>query len=225
MTVWAGIGEALPLAVGVAISPVPVIAAILMLLSPRAKQTAVGFLIGWILGVVVTVGVFTALGSAVSASDSAPGALIIVVIVRFALGILLLWLAARQWRIRPKPGADPAMPKWMSAVTTMKPGSALLMGGFLSSINPKNLLLHIAAGMGFSEITGTASLITALIVYTVIASLTVAGPVVCYLASPKTFEKPLTALREWLLQHNAAVMTVLLLVLGVSLIGKALAAV
>ena len=35
------IGEILPLAVGIAISPIPIIAAILMLLSPRAKGTSV----------------------------------------------------------------------------------------------------------------------------------------------------------------------------------------
>ena len=41
------------MAVGITISPVPIIAAILMLLSPKAKGTSVGFLIGWILGIVV----------------------------------------------------------------------------------------------------------------------------------------------------------------------------
>jgi len=40
------IGDILPLALGIAISPIPIIAAILMLLSPKAKGTSVGFLIG-----------------------------------------------------------------------------------------------------------------------------------------------------------------------------------
>ena len=46
------IGDLLPLAVGVAVSPVPIIAVILMLLSPRAGGTSVGFLAGWVAGVV-----------------------------------------------------------------------------------------------------------------------------------------------------------------------------
>jgi len=41
------IGDILPLALGVAISPIPIIAAILMLFSPRATGTSVGFLVGW----------------------------------------------------------------------------------------------------------------------------------------------------------------------------------
>src|SRR4029453_18692301 len=45
------IGEILPLAVGIAISPIPIIAAILMLLSPKAKATSVGFLLGWLAGI------------------------------------------------------------------------------------------------------------------------------------------------------------------------------
>ena len=57
------VGEILPLAVGIAISPIPIIAAILMLLSPQAKGTSVGFLIGWVAGVVTAVVLFTLLSS------------------------------------------------------------------------------------------------------------------------------------------------------------------
>ncbi len=47
------IGDILPLALCVAISPIPIIAAILMLFSPRAAGTGSGFLIGWVLGVLL----------------------------------------------------------------------------------------------------------------------------------------------------------------------------
>jgi hypothetical protein len=42
------IGDLLPLAVGVAVSPVPIIAVILMLLAPRAGGASLGFLAGWV---------------------------------------------------------------------------------------------------------------------------------------------------------------------------------
>lgn len=48
------IGEILPLALGVAISPIPVIAAILMLLSPKAKGASAGLLLGWVVGIVAS---------------------------------------------------------------------------------------------------------------------------------------------------------------------------
>ena len=53
------------MAVGIAISPIPIIAVILMLLSPRAKGTSVGFMIGWLLGIVIAIIVFTLLSSVI----------------------------------------------------------------------------------------------------------------------------------------------------------------
>ena len=64
------IGDVLPLAVGIAVSPIPIIAAILMLLSPRARGTSVGFLFGWVLGIAVAVTVFTLLSAVLPQGDS-----------------------------------------------------------------------------------------------------------------------------------------------------------
>jgi len=63
------IGDLLPLALGIAISPIPIIAAILMLLSPKARTTSVGFLLGWIIGIVVAVVAFTLLSSILPEDD------------------------------------------------------------------------------------------------------------------------------------------------------------
>ena len=102
------IGAILPLAIGIAVSPIPIIAAILMLLSPKAKATSVGFMLGWVIGILVSVTVFTLLSSVVptdDASDSAP----IRGVIQILLGAGLLFLAVRQWRSRP-PGKFPPAP-------------------------------------------------------------------------------------------------------------------
>ena len=44
------IGEILPLAVGVAISPIPIIAVVLMLSTPKGKGNGLAFLLGWLIG-------------------------------------------------------------------------------------------------------------------------------------------------------------------------------
>ena len=44
------IGEILPLAVGVALSPIPIIAIILMLGTPRARSNGPAFALGWLVG-------------------------------------------------------------------------------------------------------------------------------------------------------------------------------
>jgi hypothetical protein len=46
------IGQILPLAVGAAISPVPIIAAVLLLMTPRATSTGAAYVRGWLLGLV-----------------------------------------------------------------------------------------------------------------------------------------------------------------------------
>jgi hypothetical protein len=47
------IGNFLPLALAVAISPIPIIAVILMLLSPKSRTNGPAYLVGWMAGLAV----------------------------------------------------------------------------------------------------------------------------------------------------------------------------
>src|SRR5688572_14727251 len=107
------VGEVLPLAVGIAISPIPIIAAILMLLSPKAKGTSLGFLIGWLVGIITAIVIFTLLSSVLPQTDDGPTT--VVGVIKIVLGALLLLLAVKQWRSRPAKGETAALPKWMAA--------------------------------------------------------------------------------------------------------------
>jgi hypothetical protein len=216
------IGEILPLAIGVAISPVPIIAAILMLLSPKAKSTSVAFLIGWIVGIVVAIVVFTLLSSVLPQDDAgAPSPT--AGVIKIVLGALLLLVALRQWRGRPAEGEPAALPKWMSAIDSMTPGKGLGLGFLLASVNPKNLLLAASAGLIVGSAQLTSSEIAAVVViFTVLAGCTVLIPVVAYLIASERMREPLDGLRSWLVGNNATIMAVLLLVIGASMIGKGL---
>lgn len=214
------IGDILPLALGVAISPIPIIAAILMLLSPKARGTSVGFLIGWVLGIIVAISVFTALSSVLPEKDpdaSSP----IAGWIKIALGALLLFMAIKQWRSRPATGEAAALPKWMSAIDTMTAGRGMILGFLLSAVNPKNLLMAAGAGVivGDSELSG-GEVVLAVGIFVLIAASTVAIPVIAYLLASSKMAAPLESLRVWLVQNNATVMAVLLLVIGVVMIGK-----
>lgn len=214
------IGDILPLALGVAISPIPIIAAILMLLSPKARVTSVGFLLGWVLGIVVAVTAFTLLSSVLPDSDpdaSKP----IQGVIQLILGALLLLLAVRQWRGRPKAGEEPTMPKWMQAIDKVTFPVAFGLGFLLSAVNPKNLLMAAGAGVDIGSAgLDTGSIVLVIAIFTLIAASTVLVPVVGYLIAADKLRGPLDALRVWLGKENAVIMAVLLLVIGVSLIGK-----
>lgn len=58
------------------------------------------------------------------------------------------------------------------------------------------------------------------LVFTIIASSTVAIPVIGYLVAADRLREPLANLKVWLQDNNTTVMSVLILVVGVVLIGK-----
>ena len=217
------IGEILPLAVGVAVSPIPIIAAILMLLSPRAKTMSVVFLLGWVVGTVMAVVAFILLSS-VLPSDDAGGPSVVGGVIKIVLGVLLLAVALRQWRSRPAQGEQVALPKWMSAIDSLTPVKGFVLAFLLAAVNPKNLLLAASAGL----IVGTAELTlgedaVVVVVFTLLACSTVLIPVLAYLIASARMGEPLERLREWLVHNNATILAVLVLVIGVSMIGKGMA--
>ena len=217
------IGAVLPSALGVAISPVPIIAVILMLLAPRARAASVAFLLGWVVGVTVVVVVVTLVVDPVDSSEPDDPSTFSSVI-KLVLGALFLLLALRSWRSRPRAGQAPEMPSWMSAITDFNATKALGLGLLLSAVNPKNLAMCIAAGAaigGAAEDTSEA--VVAFVVFVVIASASIAVPVIGFLLAQERMRQPLDELRQWLTAHNSTVMTVLLLVLGVASIGKGIA--
>ncbi|WIX75963.1 GAP family protein [Amycolatopsis carbonis] len=219
------IGDLLPFAVGIAISPVPIIAVILMLLAPRAGGASVGYLLGWVAGIVVTttvvalvLGVATGTGEGTGPSTVTAGILLL-------LGVGCLALAFGQWRARPKPGTQAELPTWMATIDRFTPLKAVGLGFLLSAVNPKNLAMAVAAG---AVVAGgglsVAENVVAVAVYTVVAASTVLVPVVGYLVARKRMTPALTSLRAWLEHNNAVVMAVLLLVIGAVLVGKGVGA-
>jgi hypothetical protein len=215
------IGASLPAAIGVAISPLPIVAVILMLFSARARTNGPAFAIGWVVGLAVVIAIVFALTDPADVEDNGTETSTTASVIQLVLGLLLLFLAYRQFAGRPKAGETPEMPKWMQSIDTMKPAVAFGLGAMMSAINPKNLLLDIAGATAIAQIdTGWGSKIGAAIVFIIIASVSVGGIVIWYLVAGESAEEKLIQLKGWLLQNNAMVMTVLLGVFGVVLFGK-----
>jgi threonine/homoserine/homoserine lactone efflux protein len=139
------------------------------------------------------------------------------------LAVLLLLLAAKQWRGRPHEGEEPVTPKWMGALDAFTPPKAGGAGVALSAINPKNLLLTVAGAAAIAQ-TGISAdeQAVSLLVFTVVASIGVAAPVVIYFALGDRSRPLLERLKSWMATNNGVIMAVLLLVIGVKLIGDAI---
>ena len=215
------IGAVLPFAVGVALSPIPIIAIILMLDTPRAPTNGPAFALGWIAGLVgVSVIVLVVAGGA-DDPDSSTATGVNWVLV--AIGVLFLWMALKQWRKRPKKGEAPELPAWMAKVDEVAPGRALVLGVLLSGVNPKNLALTAAADAAIAQAGMSAGEeLVAVGVFVVLASVTVVGPVLFYLVARDRAEAPLASVKDFMAAHNAVIMMVILLVIGAKVLGDGL---
>ena len=214
------IGATLGYAVGIAVSPIPIAAVILMLFSGRARVNSVSFMVAWVVGIALVTTVVVLIPG-LEANNSEPSDT--TGWIKLVLGVLLLAVGVRQWRTRPGPDDEVPVPGWMAKIDELKPGASFGLGFALSALNPKNLLLAIAAGASIGALPlSTGETVGAVVVFTLIAAITVTVPVVGYLIVGKRLDPTLDHAKAWLIGNNTAVMAVLLVVFGVSLLGDAI---
>ena len=217
------IGYLLPSALAVALSPMPIIAVVLVLGSSRARTSGPAFAAGWVAGLLtVTIVVVLIVGAGGESHGKDDG----ISWFKVAIGVLFLIMAAKQWKKRPKDGQQPDAPAWMATVDSAPPPKAAGLGALLSGANPKNLALTLAAA---ASVAGTgldsAQKIAAIAVYVVLGSVTVVGPVIFYLLDAERAARPLNAIRKFMSDNNTVIMMVILLLLGAKLLGDGLAVV
>lgn len=216
------IGQVLPLGVGVSLSPLPIIAVVLLLGTPRGRANGPAFLIGWIAGLVVVCAAVLLLAGGAGASENGEPAGW-VAWVKLILAVLLLLLAVRTWRGRPRGDDEPTLPTWMASLDTFTTAKSLGIGAVLSGVNPKNLMLTLGAGAAIAPIgVAAGQQLIAIVVFIAVGSLGIAVPVVVYLVGGSDAEQRLSGWKDWMARHNAAIMAAVLLLLGTKLLGDAI---
>ena len=215
------IGQVLPFAIGVAISPLPIVAVVMMLSTPRGRLDGPAFLLGWIVALAVLGTVVLLLSSSAGASDNgqpSDGTNYL----KLGLGILLVGVAWRQFKKRPKEGEEAELPAWMKTIDSFGPMKALATSIGLSALNPKNIILTIGAGAAIAQ-TGasTADQAVALAVFVLIGALGPGIPVGIYFMMGDRADSILADLRAWMTRENATIMAVICLVIAAKLIGDA----
>jgi Sap, sulfolipid-1-addressing protein len=215
------IGQYLSLAVGVALSPIPIIVVVLMLTTSRARSNGIAFDVGWLigLGVIGTV-VLVIAGPSDASEGGAPADW--VSWLKLVLGVLLVYVALKQFGSRSRVGDDVELPKWMGAIEGLKTAGAFGTGMALAA-NPKNLLLVVGAAVAIAQtgISGAEQAV-AYALFAVIGTVGVATPVVIYLVMGDKSAELLARLRDWMGRHSAVIMAVLCLVIGMKLMGDAI---
>jgi hypothetical protein len=216
------LGALLPLAIAVTISPIPIIAEILLLFTKKPVANAGAYLAGFIVGIAVVLGILVVVANVINLSKSGPskGA----GTVQILLGVLLLVAAVRRFRSRPEPGEVAQTPKWMNGIAGFTPGRSLGIGAAIGAANPKNIAVGVAAAVTVSAASLSAGQTTiSIVAYVVVAALGVAAPLMVTISFRDRAQLILNGWKTWLGQNNAAVMAVLFLVFAVILIGKGVA--
>jgi threonine/homoserine/homoserine lactone efflux protein len=215
------LGDVLPAALAVALSPVPVIAMTLVLTGARPRNGG-WFALGWVLGLAaLTAAVVLVVGAAASGEPDltddgvAWGTLVI--------GVGLLALAVRTWRHRSTGDAATEGPSWMDGLDDVPAGRAVALGVGLSALNPKNVALVLAAGSTIAtaglSATGRAATTA---VFVLLGSASVLGLASFAALAPAAAARPLASVRAFMVDHADAILIVVLVLLGSKLVGDAL---
>jgi Sap, sulfolipid-1-addressing protein len=200
----------IPLALVVAISPLSVIPAVLVLQAPHPRPTSLAFLGGWLLGLAALTAIFVASAGALSGLRNSPPTW--ASWLRVVLGLALIGYGIYEWLTRHR---RTETPKWMRSFTTLTPARAGLTGLVLVVVRVEVLTMCALAGLaiGSSGLSIAADWITGAI-FLAVASSTVAIPVLAYAGAGHRLDDLMARIKDWMEKNNAALLAVILVLIG-----------
>jgi hypothetical protein len=200
----------IPLALVIALSPVTVIPAVLVLHTPRPRPASLAFLGGWLLGLVALTAVFVGASDLLGILHKPPPTW--ASWARVVLGSALIVFGVYQWLTRNRQRKTPV---WMRSFTKLTPVRAGVTGVVLAPLRPEVLIVCAAAGLAIG--TGGFGLAGAWIsgaVFVAVSASTVAIPILVFVAAGDRFDDALARLKDWMEQNHAALVGVISIVIG-----------
>ncbi len=213
---WAAVlGQLIPLALVVAMSPLTIIPAIVLVLqSDRARPTGLAFMSGWLLGLAATTAVFVQLPRLLDGLNRPAPTW--AAWVRIAVGIALVALGVWRWVTRHQVTKQPA---WLSRLSRMTPAGAAAVGVGLILVNPKVLVMNAATGLVIGTAgVGVPGAWLAVAYYTVLAGSTVVVPILAYAVAGERVDQKLERVKRWMERQHAVLMAGFLAVVGLLLV-------
>uniref|UniRef100_UPI0032B2CCB6 GAP family protein n=1 Tax=uncultured Mycolicibacterium sp. TaxID=2320817 RepID=UPI0032B2CCB6 len=122
--------ELIPLALVVALSPLTIIPAVLVLHTPRPKPTGLAFMTGWLVGLAALTALFVAVSNLLGGLDHKPPSW--ASWLRIVIGAALVVFGVYRWATRHK---SEHMPGWMSRMSTLTPAKAGVTAVVLTVLN------------------------------------------------------------------------------------------
>jgi threonine/homoserine/homoserine lactone efflux protein len=206
--------ELIPLALIVALSPLSIIPAVLVLHTPRPRPTGLAFMVGWLVGLFVLAAIFVQITGLIGNLGRPPSW---ASWLRIAIGAALIVFGVFRWLTRDRAHT----PGWMRSLTTVTPRRGLGTAAVLVVINPKVLFVCAAAGLAIGTAgLGAAGAWFAVVYYMLVAGSSVAIPILAYAASGDRLDPALARLKNWMEQHHASLVAIILVVIGLLVLYK-----
>jgi threonine/homoserine/homoserine lactone efflux protein len=208
--------ELIPLALVVALSPLSVIPAVLVLHTPRPRPTSLAFLVGWLIGLAALTSVFLAVSGLIGGLGGKPPGW--ASWLRIVVGAALIVFGMYRWLNRKK---SEHTPKWMQSLSKLTPARAGATGFVLTILNPKVLFICAAAGLAIGTAgLGSSQIWLAELWYVLVAASTVALPILAYAVSGDRLDAPLVRLKDWMEAQHAVLVAIILVVIGLMVLYK-----
>ncbi|WAJ47539.1 GAP family protein [Mycobacterium sp. Aquia_216] len=200
----------IPLALVIAISPLSLIPAVLVLHAPQPRPAGLAFLGGWLFGLVAQTVLFVEGSGALGGMHKSPPAW--ASWLRVVLGSALILFGIYRWVTRHRHTESPA---WMRSFSTMRPRRAAITGLVLTVIRLEVLLMCLAAGVaiGTSDLHDVDKL-SAGVIFVAVSASTVAVPILAYAAAGHRLDDLLERVKNWMEKNNAALLAAILVLIG-----------
>ncbi|OBK44635.1 GAP family protein [Mycobacterium kubicae] len=202
------------LAMVIALSPVTVLPAILVLHAPRPRPSSLSFLGGWLLGLTALTAVFVGASDMLGDLSKTPPRW--ASWLRVGFGAALIAFGIIWWLTRRSQTHAPA---WMNTFSRLTPIRAGLTGVVLALVRPEVLIVCAVAGLaiGTSGLGVAAGWISAAF-FVVVAASTVGIPIVAYAGAGQRLDDSLTRVKIWMEQNSAALVAVVLILIGLMVV-------
>ena len=203
----------IPLGLVIALSPITVIPAVLVLHAPRPRPAGLAFLGGWVLGLVALTAAFVGASDLLGGLHQAPPTW--AAWLRVVLGLALIAFGVFRWQTRHRHTKTPA---WLRSFTKLTPVRAGVTGAVLV-LRPEVLILCAAAGLAIgTERLSTAAALIVGAVFVIVSTSTVAIPILGYVGAGDRLDDALERLKVWMEENHGAMMAVILVVIGLIVI-------
>jgi threonine/homoserine/homoserine lactone efflux protein len=198
-------------AIGVALSPLPILAMLLVLGGGRPTAAGSAFWLAWTAGVAVPTIAFVVAAERAGATDGESRA---IAAGEIAVGVAFLVVAIRL-ALAPRRVRSDTAPPWLEALDRSGPRRAAILGVMLSAGNPKNLALMLTAAVAIAQGSeGNGQLTFSTVAFVALAVSTVSLLLAGRVARPNRSGRALSRMRGTLGRHDRAFAMALAFAIG-----------